>query len=85
MCSVKQDAQDLSLTSISTYNHLHAKLLMSSLALSVSGLLHDKNCSQTVDVEYINAASQLFIHFFNIIIDTVASPTEIGTYQPVIF
>ena len=84
VCSVKQDAQDLSLTSISTYNHLHAKMLMSSLALSVSGLLHDKSCSQTVDVEYVTAASQLFIHFFNIIIDAVASTTELGTYQPLL-
>jgi len=78
---VKQDAQDVTLTSITTYNHQHAKLLLSSLALSVSGLLHDRNSSQAVDTEYVTAASQLFIHCFNIVIDTLAKSATLGKYQ----
>ena len=80
LVSVKQDAKDLSLTSITTYNHYHAKLLLSSLTLSISGLLHDKNCMQTVDVEYFNAASQLFIHCFSIVVDRLATNTKLGKY-----
>jgi len=71
---VKQEAEDVTLTSITTYNHHHAKLLLCSLSLSVSGLLHDK----TVDVEYLKSASQLFIHCFNIVIDMLASSTKLG-------
>jgi len=66
---------------ITTYNHHHAKLLLSSLALSVSGLLHDKNSTQTVDIEYMTAASQLFIHCFDIILNTLAASTKLGKYQ----
>ena len=76
--SVKQDAKDLTLTNITTYNHYHAKLLLSSLALSVSGLLHGKNCTRTIDGEYVASASQLFIHCFNIIVDRLAATNELG-------
>ena len=79
------DAQDVTLTSITTYNRHHAKLLLSSLALSVTGLLHEKNGSQPVDAEYIRAASQLFVHCFNIIIDTLTTSVELGKYQLLVF
>jgi len=75
---VKQNEQDLTLTKITAYNHHHAKLLLSSLALSVSGLLHDKTCSRAVDAEYVTAASQLFVHCFNIIVDGLATTPQLG-------
>jgi len=75
---VKQDAQDAALTNIATYNHYHAKLLLSSLALSVSGLLRDKNRMQTVDAEYFKAASQLFIHCFTIVTDRLTAGDKLG-------
>jgi len=82
LISVKQDAQDVTLTRITTYNHQHAKLLLSSLALSVSGVLHDRNSLQSaVDTEYITAASQLFIHCFNIVVDTLATSAKLGKCQ----
>jgi len=80
--SVKQDDQDSMLKCITTYNHHHAKLLLSSLALSVSGLLHSKNCSPRVDVEYVTAASQIFLQCFDVVIDRLSTATELGKYSP---
>jgi len=77
---VKQSDEDLTLASISAYNHHHAKLLLSSLALSVSGFLHDKSCSQAAEVDYVTTASQLFIHCFNIVVDKLASSAKLGKF-----
>lgn len=70
--------KDVTLTDIKTYIYNHSKLLLSSLALSVSGLLHDRNSCQTIDVEYVTAASQLFVHTFNIVVDVLASSAKLG-------
>jgi len=77
---VKQNEQDATLTTITAYNHHHAKLLLSSLALSVSGFLHDKSCSQAVDAEYVTIASQLFTHCFSIVVDRLTATSKLGKY-----
>jgi len=76
--SVKQNDQDVTLTTITAYNHHHAKLLLSSLALSISGFLHDTSGTRAIDAEYITVASQLFNHCFSIVIDRFAVTAKLG-------